>query len=71
MMNYGLPEVDAVSAGAFIRVCLHLDPDERPEAEDLFGHPWMESVSIRCDCRYVFCAASVMSITELNGEGSL
>jgi len=48
MMNYGLAEADATAAGSFVRACLHLDPDERPSASDLCGHPWLENAYMCC-----------------------
>jgi len=42
MMNYGMQEADAVTAGGFIRACLHLDPDERASVGQLVEHPWMD-----------------------------
>jgi len=33
MIDYGVQEADAATAGAFIRACLHLDLDRRPSAE--------------------------------------
>ena len=48
MMDYGLSEADATAAGAIIRTCLHLDPDRRPSADELLGHPWIKNGRMRC-----------------------
>jgi len=48
MTNYGLQAVEAASAAAFIRACLHLDSEERSSASDLLNHPWLEMTYICC-----------------------
>ena len=48
MVTYGLPEADATPAAAFIRSCLHLNPEERPTAEDLLDHSWLETAYMCC-----------------------
>ncbi|OJA19610.1 hypothetical protein AZE42_13233 [Rhizopogon vesiculosus] len=48
MTNYGLQAVEAASAAAFIRACLHLDSEERSSASDLRDHPWLEMAYICC-----------------------
>lgn len=39
------PELDAAAvycAGQFIRLCLRLDPVQRPSVEELAKHPWVK-----------------------------
>jgi serine/threonine-protein kinase SRPK3 len=48
MANYKIPEADAAHAAAFIRACLHLNPEERSTAVDLLHHPWLETAYICC-----------------------
>lgn len=48
MANYRIPEADAAHAAAFIRACLHLNPEERFTAVDLLRHPWLETAYICC-----------------------
>jgi serine/threonine-protein kinase SRPK3 len=48
MANYRIPEADAAHAAAFIRACLHLNPEERSTAVDLLHHPWLEMAYMCC-----------------------
>jgi serine/threonine-protein kinase SRPK3 len=48
MANYRIPEADAAHAAAFIRACLHLNPEERSTALDLLHHPWLETAYMCC-----------------------
>lgn len=48
IMNYDLPEAEAAPAAAFIRSCLHLNPEERASASDLEVHPWLERAFMCC-----------------------
>ncbi|OJA09420.1 hypothetical protein AZE42_03068 [Rhizopogon vesiculosus] len=54
MTNYGLQAVEAASAAAFIRACLHLDSEERSSASDLLTiHGWkwpISAVSLASQC---------------------
>jgi len=43
MANYRIPVADVAHAGAFIRACLHLNPEERSTAVNLLHHPWLET----------------------------
>jgi len=45
MMNYGLREADAVTAGAFLRECMRLDPSEQLSARQLVEHPWLKNAA--------------------------
>ena len=58
MMDYGLSEANTTAAGAVVHACLHLDPDRRPQVNDLLDHPCMESDHMCCD-QYTFCIALV------------
>jgi serine/threonine-protein kinase SRPK3 len=48
MINYGVPEAEALPAAAFIRACLRLNPAERSSASDLETHTWLETAFMPC-----------------------
>ncbi|KAI0784875.1 kinase-like domain-containing protein [Abortiporus biennis] len=44
LRNYDvLPEDEIKPAADFILACIHLDPRQRPSAEELQDHPWLEN----------------------------
>ncbi|THH11300.1 hypothetical protein EW146_g8092 [Bondarzewia mesenterica] len=46
-----LADHDIPAAAEFIRACLHLDPDDRPTANQLLHHQWMNGANVCQDYR--------------------